>query len=142
MSGYKIRISAKGVFFNEKGEVLLIKSIDGKYWALPGGGMEENESLAEAAERELREETGYSGKTDKIIFVQEFFSSRNGRQIEVFFTGKIVDGEQSKDVDHESKFFNEESFRSIEFYPKVLNPFSLNGSADYLSRFGKNIENK
>lgn len=135
MSSYKLRVIARGLFFNEKGEILLIKSQLDNYWALPGGGLEENESLTEALERELREETGYSGKVEKVVFLQEFVNYRYGKQLEVFFTGKLLEKKQ-EEADHESKFFNRDSFQSIEFCPKTLNPFSLQGSADYLSRFG------
>jgi len=52
------------VFSNEMHEVLLIKRknepFSGK-WALPGGFMDMNETLEEAANRELEEETGLRG---------------------------------------------------------------------------------
>ena len=38
--------------------ILLIKREDFEVWALPGGGVEAGESLARAAVREAREETG------------------------------------------------------------------------------------
>lgn len=135
MSDYKLKVKVRGAFFNEKGEVLLINSADGEFWTLPGGGLEENESLADALERKLKIETGYSGKADKVIFVQEFISERDGKQLEVFFIGKITEEIQEK-ANHESAFFDQDSFKSIVFYPKVLNPFSIGGSADYLPRFG------
>jgi 8-oxo-dGTP pyrophosphatase MutT (NUDIX family) len=66
MSLYKMRISAKAICFNNKGEVLLVKGktlYEGKeFWCVPGGGVEEGESLFTAAEREVLEETGYSVK--------------------------------------------------------------------------------
>jgi len=52
------------VFRNRMTEVLLIKRLhppfEGK-WALPGGFMDMDETLEEAAVRELEEETGLSG---------------------------------------------------------------------------------
>jgi ADP-ribose pyrophosphatase YjhB (NUDIX family) len=36
----------------------MIHKIDNNYWALPGGGMDLGESIAEAAIREVAEETG------------------------------------------------------------------------------------
>jgi ADP-ribose pyrophosphatase YjhB (NUDIX family) len=41
-----------------QGQVLLTKREDFEVWCLPGGGVDEGESLAEAAIRETREETG------------------------------------------------------------------------------------
>ena len=43
---------------DEQGRLLLIHKIDNDYWALPGGGMDLGESIAEAAVRETLEETG------------------------------------------------------------------------------------
>jgi len=43
---------------DEHGRILLIHKIDNDYWALPGGGMDIGESIADAAIREVAEETG------------------------------------------------------------------------------------
>ena len=64
-----IRNSAKVILLNEKNELLLMcaddpktTTVDGKYhgkfWFLIGGEIEKNESLQEAAIREIHEETG------------------------------------------------------------------------------------
>src|SRR5215469_1008530 len=42
----------------EEGKVLLIQRADFKIWVLPGGGVEAGESAAQAAVREVEEETG------------------------------------------------------------------------------------
>lgn len=49
--------SAGAVVINEAGQVLLVEQ-RGNVWSLPKGHLEENETALEAAERELREETG------------------------------------------------------------------------------------
>lgn len=43
---------------DEAGRILLIHKIDNDYWALPGGAMDVGESVADAAVREVQEETG------------------------------------------------------------------------------------
>jgi ADP-ribose pyrophosphatase YjhB (NUDIX family) len=43
---------------DEEGRLLLIHKIDNNYWALPGGAMDLGESIADAAVREVAEETG------------------------------------------------------------------------------------
>src|ERR1035438_4220901 len=43
---------------NDVGEILLIRRSDNDNWALPGGAVDIGESLAEAAVRETREESG------------------------------------------------------------------------------------
>jgi ADP-ribose pyrophosphatase YjhB (NUDIX family) len=42
----------------EDGRVLLTQREDFPVWCLPGGGVDPGESLAQAAVREVREETG------------------------------------------------------------------------------------
>jgi 8-oxo-dGTP pyrophosphatase MutT (NUDIX family) len=52
-------IGAAAVITDEGGRVLLVKHTYGRLnWELPGGGAEANESAAETAVREVREETG------------------------------------------------------------------------------------
>ena len=43
---------------NDAGEILLIRRSDNDNWALPGGAVDIGESLAQAAVRETREESG------------------------------------------------------------------------------------
>ena len=50
--------SVNVVVTNEVGDVLLIRRTDNGSWALPGGAVDLGESVAQAAVRETREETG------------------------------------------------------------------------------------
>ena len=57
-------------------KIMLIKRSDNGLWAVPGGLVEVGENLAEAAERELKEETGVHGQITKLLGV--FDSQRWG----------------------------------------------------------------
>jgi 8-oxo-dGTP pyrophosphatase MutT (NUDIX family) len=50
--------SVTAVIVNEHGHLLLIHKTDNDLWALPGGGHEAGESVADTVAREVKEETG------------------------------------------------------------------------------------
>ena len=57
---------------NELGEILLVRGIISHrgWWTLPGGGVNRREEWAEAASRELYEETGLKMPADEFIYVR------------------------------------------------------------------------
>ena len=67
------------------GAILLIRHRSGQYpWALPGGGVERNERLAEAARREAYEETGVPIRVEQLLGVYERFGDGISNYIAVF----------------------------------------------------------
>lgn len=79
------------VIENEK--VLLTKREDFEVWCLPGGGVEEGESLAEAGIREVKEETGLDVELTRLVGVY----SRMGGGMQdihaVLYAAKPIGGE-------------------------------------------------
>jgi len=51
-------VATSAVVTDDAGRILLQRRTDSGNWALPGGGMEMNESLADSVVREVKEETG------------------------------------------------------------------------------------
>ncbi len=104
---------------NHKDQLLLVKrSVEpakGK-WCLPGGFIEIDESIEEAALRELEEETGIKGEIDGLI---DFFSQkgRHYRAILIFgYKVKILGGEvRAGDDAQDAVFFSLDTLPPIAF---------------------------
>ena len=63
------KVGADGAIFDEDGRILLVLRADDQTWCLPGGWVDANESPAEAAVREVREETGLEARSVGLVDV-------------------------------------------------------------------------
>ena len=64
-----------GLVRSSAGEVLLVRNGWSDGWVIPGGKVEDGESLHEAVEREVREETGVSmGEPEPVALVEQTFT--------------------------------------------------------------------
>ncbi|MFC7373204.1 NUDIX hydrolase [Fictibacillus iocasae] len=85
------------VLFDEPQEkILMVKNIGdkGSYFTLPGGKVEEGETLQEGAIREVLEETGLSVKIGGLLGVCEALFEDSGHQAVFFtFSGRITGGD-------------------------------------------------
>jgi ADP-ribose pyrophosphatase YjhB (NUDIX family) len=66
----KIRLGCSAVILDEnRQKVLLTRRSDNGQWCLPSGGVEAGESVAEACEREVWEETRLRVRADRLVGV-------------------------------------------------------------------------
>jgi ADP-ribose pyrophosphatase YjhB (NUDIX family) len=63
------KVGADAAIFNQDGEILLMERVDGSGWCLPCGWVEPDEKAAEAAVREVREETGLEVEVTQLVGV-------------------------------------------------------------------------
>ncbi|MED2971815.1 NUDIX hydrolase [Fictibacillus sp. B-59209] len=82
-------VSAAAIVLNEKNELLLIKG-PRRGWEMPGGQVEEGESLTDAAIRETKEECGLDIQITKFCGI---FQNVNGGICNTLFLGKRVGGQ-------------------------------------------------
>ena len=55
---YRVRKAARAVVINDRDEIALLFVANGNYHKLPGGGIENNETIYDALKREVEEEVG------------------------------------------------------------------------------------
>jgi len=74
--------------------ILLVRHLkNGRhYWLVPGGGVEYGETLAGAAIRELREETGYDVEPGRLLLVCESVEPGGRHLLNLVFAGAIRGG--------------------------------------------------
>lgn len=115
--------------FDDK-SIVLIKRGDAPFqgqWAIPGGGLEGDETIQETAIREAKEETGLDVELIRIIGVySKVGRDPRGRNISVAFLAKPIGGELRASSDAED-------FLKTTNYAKLQLAFDHNQIiADYL----------
>ena len=106
---YDTRLAAYALLADDDGRVLLaLWNEDAEpLWTVPGGGVELDETVAEAAVREVREETGYEIELVRVLGVDSFVlpgeqavggGGRPLKSVRVVFEGRVVGGELTNEV--------------------------------------------
>jgi ADP-ribose pyrophosphatase YjhB (NUDIX family) len=60
-------VGSSAVVVDDTGRILLHRRSDSGNWALPGGTMDIGETFAQSAIREVKEETGFDVRIDRIV---------------------------------------------------------------------------
>lgn len=98
----KIRLGCSAAIFEEQGRILLTQRADNGQWCLPSGGMDSGESVAEACEREVLEETGLSVRVKRLVGVYShpdqlavYDDGNKAHIVALHFEVEIIGGELS-----------------------------------------------
>ena len=89
----RTRVGCRGIVMAD-GKLLVSREEISDYWMLPGGGIEEGETLAQCCTREILEETGYVVEPcEQYLTLNEYYEEC--RYISHFFICRVVGtGEQ------------------------------------------------
>ena len=84
----KTRVGCRGIVV-ENGKLLVSREEVTDSWMLPGGGLEQNETLSDCCVREILEETGYLVEPmNEFLIINEYYEEY--RYISHYFVCKIV----------------------------------------------------
>ena len=88
--GYKIREAAKAIVFDENNLVALLYSTKNRYYKLPGGGVEKDESYETALKRECVEEIGCEVEIiNELGVIVEYRKKYNLKQTSYCYLAKV-----------------------------------------------------
>ncbi len=115
----KLILNCAGALIVRNGRILFQRRTDNGRWGLIGGLVEMNETYAQAALREIREETGLEVQLESFlgIFHNHNMVWNNGdaaHVISAMFTARIVSGEPRIDEEsYELRFFGKEELPDV-----------------------------
>ena len=120
-------VGSSAVVSDDEGRILLQERSDSGNWALPGGSMDIGETLALSAIREVKEETGFDIRIDRIVGIYSdpghVFAYDNGeirQEFSICVAGTIVGG--TLRVSHEStavKFFSVPELSDLQIHESI-----------------------
>jgi 8-oxo-dGTP pyrophosphatase MutT (NUDIX family) len=119
----KLRLGCSAAIFDEHGRIFLTRRTDNGQWCLPGGGMDAGESVAEACEREVWEESGLRVRVKRLVGVYSYSDQlivypdgNKAHIVALHFEAEVISGEpglSSETTDF--GYFTEEEIQALEF---------------------------
>jgi ADP-ribose pyrophosphatase YjhB (NUDIX family) len=118
----KLRLGCSAAIFDEQGRVLLTRRADNGQWCLPGGAVDAGESVAEACEREVLEETGLRVRVRRLVGVYShpdqlviYPDGNKAHIVALHFEAEIMSGEPGlSDETTDFGYFTVEQIQTME----------------------------
>ena len=113
------KVDVRGVVFDDQGRLLLVRELKDGGFTLPGGWVDVGDRPGEAAEREIREETGYLTRASKLLAVWD--RRLHGHPPEarfhiykIFIRCDLIGGEAQDSIEtSDARFFAEEEIPAL-----------------------------
>ena len=118
---------ASAIVTDDEGYVLLHRRRDSGRWALPGGVMDIGETIAQCAEREVKEETGLTVEAYRLVGVysdpDHVFAYGDGevrQEFSLCFACRILGGNISKSNESlEVRFWPVQDLDGLDMHPSI-----------------------
>ncbi|MFI2102917.1 NUDIX hydrolase [Isoptericola sp. NPDC019693] len=119
--------SVVAIVQDDLGRVLMIHKTDNDRWALPGGGHELGESIADTVIREVKEETGYDVEVEAITgtytnpkHVMQYDDGEVRQQFSIAFRARLTGGErQTSSESDEVEWLTPEQIADLDLHPSM-----------------------
>lgn len=102
----RFRVAVAALIFDDKQRILLCEHTYRKTypWGLPAGGLEYGEDPEEGIKRELKEETGFNVRVERLLYAD---SAMEFRHISLIYLCKVINGTFKPNLE----------VSSVKFYP-------------------------
>jgi ADP-ribose pyrophosphatase YjhB (NUDIX family) len=117
-------VATSAVVTDDAGRILLQRRADSGNWALPSGGMEMDESLADSVVREVREETGLNVEVTGLVgtytdprHIIAYTDGEVRRQFNICYTARVTGGQLAiSDESTELRFIDPAELDSLAMH--------------------------
>jgi 8-oxo-dGTP pyrophosphatase MutT (NUDIX family) len=119
--------SVVAIVRDDRGRILMIHKTDNDKWALPGGGHEIGESIAETVVREVKEETGYDVEVETITgtytnpgHVMAYDDGEVRQQFSIAFRARLKGGvPRTSDESDRVEWVEPERITELDLHPSM-----------------------
>jgi len=119
--------SVTAIVTDEPGRILMVHKTDNDLWALPGGGMDLGESIADAVVREVKEETGIDVAVTGLVgmytnpkHIMAYDDGEVRQQFSVCFTTRLLGGELRTSTEtSEVQFVERARLNELNVHPSM-----------------------
>lgn len=119
--------SVVAIVQDEHGRVLMIHKTDNDKWALPGGGHEPGESIADTVVREVKEETGYDVRVESLTgtytnpkHVMAYDDGEVRQQFSIAFRASVLGGEAKTSSESSAvEWLTVEQIDELDLHPSM-----------------------